>query len=424
MTINYIVSSVITTAGIQAALNAGQNGPYIDITGFRIGSESAADGYVALATATDVGGFVYEGSSAQLAYNVVDQDTVIFTIGLDTTVGNFQIGNIALTIANTNTPFCIAVYPTQTSKYLSDPPTVVGNILYYKILMRLANVASLLNVTIIESDTASLPEVPTELQLPDAFSSPYNCYMVDNHTHLGTPTTALRLNGQWYHSAHYESAGMNDTILPVTSAMFDSTVPLSTFPTSAASAVVGYHTQTNKFYKMDNVDVDGVLFCVGVRCSSFQIVTRGLIQIDTTLLGTLTTGTVYYAGTGATAGQLTSTPNIFPVGIAVSSNYLWVDLEAFQNVYGNICLQAVPLSNPPTTSTWILGCDTSNNLIKFTIAQLLTLISESTGTGSTGATATGATATGATGSTGITGTGSTSSVGGSFGDATGMVSGG
>jgi hypothetical protein len=329
MTINYFSSACITYAGITAAINAGTSGPSFDVSGFRIGSLSSADGFVATQDMTDVGGFVYQGSPSQLSYTIVDLDTIMWTVALDATVGNFQIGNVGICMPG-NVLLCCAVFPTETGKYMGDPPTTVGNVLYYKILMRLANIAGLINVTIIESLTASLPEVPTQFQLPPSFDSPYDCYMVDNHTILGTPTTALRLNGNWYHSGHYSSAGMNDTVLPVPPTMFDVAVPITTLPTAAASAAVGFNPSTSTFVKMDSLT--GTNFCIGLRVSSYQIVTRGIVQVDTTILGNLTPGAIYYVNTGVYAGTLTTIPNNTPIGVAIYTNYIWVDLEAFSHI--------------------------------------------------------------------------------------------
>ena len=378
MTTNYVVSGIITQAGITAAINAGQTGPNFDVSGFRIGSQSANEGATALSTDTDVDGFVYQGNPTQLSYNIVDQDTIMWTIALDTTVGNFEIGNVGIVMPG-NVLLCKAVYPAQTLKYMSNPPTTVGNVLYYKILMRLANIASLINVTIIESLTASLPEVPTEVQLPDAFSSPYNAYMVDNHTKLGTPTVALRLNGNWFHAGHYSSAGMNDTVLPVPPAMFDTAVPTTTLTTSAASAVVAYHPATSTFVKMDSTETG--IYCIGLRVSSYQIVTKGFVAVDPNIFGTLIPGTIYYADGGANAGKLTTTENAYPVALAIYSNYLWVDLEAFLNTnYATYTTPGIvrwatqtevdegfsdisgPMVKPDTLSTWATNGTLFNSL--------------------------------------------------------------
>jgi hypothetical protein len=229
-----------------------------------------------------------------------------------------------------NIPLAIAVYPTQTSKYMSNPPTIIGNVLYFKILMRLSNIAGLINVTIIESLTASLPEVPTEIQLPDAFASPYNAYMVDNHTKLGTPTVALRLNGNWYHAGHYSAAGMNDTVLPVPPTMFDVSVPKTLLATATASALVAWSPGVTSFINMDST-LSGI-YCMGLRVAPHQIVTKGFVPVDPLYFGTLIPGQIYYADSGANAGKLTTTPNSFPVGLGIYNNYIWLDLEAFQHI--------------------------------------------------------------------------------------------
>src|SRR5579862_9476008 len=124
MTTSYAVSATITQAGIQAAISSGLEGPTIQIVGFTIGSLSAAEGSVALPTDTSVDGLVYTGTTSQMGYSIVDQDTCIWQISLDTTVGNFEVGNIGIMLAG-GILFAKAVLPGQSLKYMSDPPTTV-----------------------------------------------------------------------------------------------------------------------------------------------------------------------------------------------------------------------------------------------------------------------------------------------------------
>ncbi len=315
---SYSVSGVITNAGITAAIQAGTAGPQINITGFRIGSASAVDGAVALVTDTDVDSFVYQGTAAQVSYLIIDADSAMFRIELDTTVGNFSVGNIGLTMAN-NVLFAKAVMPAESVKYMSIPPTTVGNIKFYNIVMRLANIASLINLTIIESLTAAIPEVASELALPPALSSPFDAYMVDNHTHVGVPTTALRLNGNWYHSPHRLYPGQGQCVIACSPGLFASNV---TVPSA-----VYLNTGTELFTLADgaNPSTAGMGMCT----STFEVTVSG--QVPGTLLGvtgTLSPGTLYYVNTASLAGKLTTAPIGQPVAVAVSTTDIFLNFDA------------------------------------------------------------------------------------------------
>src|SRR5882762_7002291 len=102
------MTTVITRAGITAAINAGGQGALIDITYFKIGSALLTP---VLDTMTNVTGLVYTGSSSQLAYRVIDENTTDYIITLDESIGNFDIGNIGLFLTD-GTMFALTGYPT------------------------------------------------------------------------------------------------------------------------------------------------------------------------------------------------------------------------------------------------------------------------------------------------------------------------
>ena len=62
MSLSYETSGTILAVGITAAEAAGEQGPQINVAGFRVGSDSAQQGAVALTTDTDVANFVYAGT--------------------------------------------------------------------------------------------------------------------------------------------------------------------------------------------------------------------------------------------------------------------------------------------------------------------------------------------------------------------------
>ena len=311
--ISYQLTGVVTNVGISAAISAGRTGPKIDVGGFRIGSMSAAEGSVALVTDTDVDDFVYAGDLSAITYNQLDQDTVIWRIDLEPGIGDFDVGNLGLVTAS-GALFCKATLPGKSFKYASSPPIVLGNRKFYNIVMRLDNAGNLLNLSIIQSNEASIPETPTELTLPPAVSTPWNIYEVDNHTHLGAPTTALRLNGDWYHAPHHLNPGEALSEFACIPALFSADL------SGKLVALVGGIL----------VPADGInstpKIPVGVAMNTSRVVITGQLPASVFGISTaLTPMTRYYADGGANAGKLTTTPNGYPVAIAVSTTDLFFD---------------------------------------------------------------------------------------------------
>jgi len=320
--ITYSVSGVITLAGMSAAIEAGITGPQINVAGFRIGTQSAAEGSVALETDTDVDGYIYSNDTSMMTYSQVDQDTIIWRIRLDPSIGNFEVGNIGIVLEG-GTLFCKTVLPGQSAKYASNPPTVVGNTTFYNIVMHLANAAGLINLTIIESLSASLPEVATENDLPNASTTPFNTYLVDNHTHIGEPVIAVRNNGAWMFAPHHVWPNQGINVIACQLDMFDST------------ALVGYacylNTNTNTFFPADGGST--LTQGIGVRTSPYEITMSGMVSAAACGLSTpLVPGTVYYVGTGPNVGNLTTVNNGNPAGFATNTTDIFISMAGGLNI--------------------------------------------------------------------------------------------
>ncbi len=313
-TSSFEVTSTVTLAGIAAAIDAGASGPQINIIGFRIGSDSAAEGSVALNTDTDVDNFAFAGDLSFMTYTRIDDDTVCWRIGLDTTIGNFDVGNIGLMIEG-DVLFAKAVLPGKSNKYKSDPPKIVGNRKFYNIILTLTNVANLLDLSIIESTTCSLPEVATEVDLPVPNTTPFNAWLVRNHTHIGQPVIAVRRNDDWDFAPYnlYPNQGIG--ILASVTALYDGSC--------TTPSVVGFNTTSKTFFPADS----DVVPAVGIRTDTYQLTTTGMIPgaLFSYLPATLTLGTFYYAGTGANVGKLVTTAVGPIVAIAISTKDLWVN---------------------------------------------------------------------------------------------------
>lgn len=327
---------VVTLAGISAAIDAGNSGPQIKITGFRIGSMSAAEGAQALETDTDVDGFVYEGTAEQMRYSRVDEDTVVWRISLNQDIGNFVVGNIGL-MQESGVMFAKAVMVGPSTKTKSNPPAVVGNRKFYNIVLVLTNISNALDLSIVESLEASLPEVPTELDLPDPITTPYNTYLVLNHTHIGEPTVAVRRNDKWHHRSQYVYPNQGVGVMAC--------VPEMYHEDAIVGKVVHYDAITKEFVLADGNDPD--LQPDGVRTSDYEMTVSGMIGGDAVgLTLPLTPGTVYYAGTGVNEGTLVTTEQGVAVAIAISTKDIWLNLGGRLNIDGG-------LTNDPTITITI-----------------------------------------------------------------------
>lgn len=322
---SYETSGVVLETGITAAIQAGTTGPQMNVAGFRIGSLSATDGIVAETTDTDVDGFVFAGDTSMLTYNQVDQDTIVWIITLPVTVGDFPVGNICVTLAG-GANLVKAVLPGASPKYKSNPPTVVGNTKVYNIVMHLSNAAGIINLSVLNANVASLPEVPTEADLPDPLTTPYNTYLVRNHTHAGIPVVAIRLNDTWNFAPHFLYPGVGSAVVAVASGMFDAAGIDGSLP-AVTTGVVGWNPTSMKFVAGD--PANDASQPAGMRISAWQVMTVGQILGSVVgLSGTLTPGTSYYCDVGSNAGHLTSTANgSAPVAIAVSVTDVWVDMS-------------------------------------------------------------------------------------------------
>jgi hypothetical protein len=189
-----VITTIVTNAGIAAAIAAGNEGPQININGFQIGQDIITPD----PTLTAVSTAVYIGSSSQIQYEILNNNTVVYVITLDETVGDFTIGNIGL-FTNTGTMFAISALPIAEPK-LSTSSLGLGTRRIFNIIITLSQLATISEFVIEESQTGNLPEVANETLLPNANTSVYDTYLCDvlNFTGRGFPGLASRFNGQWW----------------------------------------------------------------------------------------------------------------------------------------------------------------------------------------------------------------------------------
>lgn len=328
--------SVLTDAGISAIINAGTSGPAIDITGFRIGSRSVAEGAVPSKSDSDVDDFVYQGSATQIAYQILpDGRGCMFQIVLDEDIGDFTVGQIGLMVGSVMLSKTV-LYRGE-NKWRSNLPGVMGNALVFNIILEISNVQSCINLTLMRSLYASLPEVNTESGLPPANTATYNTYLVRNHTKLGVSVIATVRNGIWLYAVNRYFAGHGQNIVPVGTAAFAAGIKIN--------STVYYDVDEKKYYPADYNNVSK--HPVGVRISDFEIMTVGLIQRyvnDDIWPPTITPGQIYYTGSISTAGRPQENRSYAAYGMAVSSDTMFVNFKFTQ--HSQSLLDAVIGSNP------------------------------------------------------------------------------
>lgn len=311
------MKTVITDAGISAAIQAGMRGPLVRVTSVKIGSSIILPD----SAMTDVTDQVWVGDSSHIQYQIVDDRTFMFKITLDESIGDFDIGNIGLFLDD-GTMFAIATLIGVEKKIANNDP-VVGNRKIFEIPIVLAGISGVLDVTLLVPDECSLPFVQTEASLPNYQLAPYSVYLINYHTGLKCPALALRTDTGWKYCAAYldEDTGIFDE------GIFDQDV--------MKGDLVYFDPTTGLFKKADGTDNSkGYL---GVRGGSNNIISDG-VYINSSW--NLTPGARYYAGNN---GNLTTTPNDWYVGQAITSTTMLL-ANSYETVLNKV--DSVNSTNP------------------------------------------------------------------------------
>ena len=260
--------STLLQTGITASIAGGVTGPKIDITGFQIGSLSAADGAVADKTATGVDNWVYTDPTINNIYyaELPDSDACLFRVILDESVGNFTVGQICLMIGATTAYSKSVLYQPQ-KKWKSNLPGLFGNNVSFDIVLAISDAQSCINLTMLTPLYASLPEVTDETLLPAATSSIYNSYLCRNHTRLGVPVIAVRRNGVWSFTIARAVAGQGDGVLAINPALVD--------PSVSINMAVYFDFAAQLFLPADANNEDK--FPIGILTSTYEVTQTGYV---------------------------------------------------------------------------------------------------------------------------------------------------
>jgi Phage tail-collar fibre protein len=316
------MTTKITAAGITSSINAaGNQGPKINITYFKIGPTIIPP--VEGDPSTDITDSIYQGDASQLQYAVVNDNTVQYIITLDESVGDFDIGRIGLFMDNgdgTSTLFSITSIdcPNPDHKF-ATANGILGNRLTYYIYLAISNMATIANFTIQLLQLLSIPEVTSELSLPDPTNVSFNTYQVMDHSVTDVPAVAYRQSSSWFMSSERLIPGQGEGIVPLSSSLFD---PLATI-----GSVVGLDS-TNQRVIIGEPATN--TYILGIRSGNEEISNYG-IYVDP--VNTYNPMDRLFVDTGVNAGRLTTIENNWPVGCALgpvsttnATGYLcWID---------------------------------------------------------------------------------------------------
>lgn len=290
------MKTVITDAGINAAINAGLNGPKISVTKVKIGSTILNP----TSDMTDVANEVWSGNVSYIQYQIMDERTFLFKITLDESIGDFDIGNIGLFLED-GTMFCISTLLGIEKKIKNNTP-VVGNRKTFEIPIVLSGLSGLINLNLLVPDECSLPFVQTEESLPDPTLAPFSVYEVIYQTELKSPALALRTPTGWYYAV-------------VTSADTGGSFDLNSFAQGIEVGDLVYFDAVSGLFKLAD-GTDETKGYIGIRGANNTVIYDG---IYTNSDYQLTIGANYFAGQ---QGTLTTVENSFYVGKAVGTHTL------------------------------------------------------------------------------------------------------
>jgi hypothetical protein len=313
------LTTEITQAGITYAVNARNNqGPKINIIYAKIGPTQVPPGPPSPNDpSTDITDSVYTASPGQLQYAVVDANTVEYILTLDESVGNFTVGRIGL-FTDDNTLFSITMIDAKDANlnYVPDfkfktAGTVVGNRLVYSIYLAISSLATISNFTIQLLQLLTIPEVASELLLPDPTLVAFNTYQLDKHSFMRTPAIGLRqtatqgrTNPSWLMAAERLIPGQGEGVVPIDPSFFA--------PNATVGSVVYIDSSSGKVWLADPQITN---FMIGIRSSNEEVTNYG-VYVDN-INNYSSAFTLLYAGSGVSAGQIVTAPNNWCIGYTI-----------------------------------------------------------------------------------------------------------
>jgi hypothetical protein len=192
--------NTVTDAGNAALVtalstsNAPGLGFQLQVVNFKLG---ALNNTFNPAATTLPGGVVYTGLPGQMkAMRTNDDNTILYYIELDGSVGDFTYGSVGLYLAD-GTLLTYESLPEVRSKISNNNlPEAVGNIHCYHIPVTITRSNLIFDLTLPEMTYMSLPRVAQTADLPDPGSAPYSAYIVTSGV-ANTPALAFSQGTHW-----------------------------------------------------------------------------------------------------------------------------------------------------------------------------------------------------------------------------------
>jgi hypothetical protein len=183
--------AAITDVG-NAAAEAAEEGAYqIEITSATFSSNLLTPTIPFLETVTSMTNVTYTAPTDEISYHIINDNEIMLRVNLTVADGPFNFGSYSLNLSD-GTPFAVGTWTVLQTKDNSAAR-------YVELTIAFTNFTGVLNVTILNTIDAALPEVPTEAGLPAAESAPYPVYYVDQWTaYQNVPALASRFSGSWY----------------------------------------------------------------------------------------------------------------------------------------------------------------------------------------------------------------------------------
>lgn len=209
----------ITSVGLQVAANAQAGGPKITITQYKIGD---GYGYTPSASATGLQGTtLYTNSPSN--YIVQSDNSIIYTLLMDTTVGDFNFGEIGLYL-DTGELFALAT----TSSPVAKTSGVTGNVVSIDAVLQLTNIAPVVNFYYPSSETARLAELVNINHLSNPTTAGSNAYITgsvdDGNNYIyAFSKTGLNEGAKWTFPTHALTVVANGAIATATQNSLTST---------------------------------------------------------------------------------------------------------------------------------------------------------------------------------------------------------
>jgi len=166
--------SQITDAGIAAALAAQAGAVLIDMGTASFSSDLIAQVPSTLRAITVMNNITYTAPANAVTYHVINDNTIMFRVNLPPGVGPFNFGSYSLNLAD-GTVFAVGSWSSLQTKESDSARYIEQTIIF-------TGATNTINLTIMNTIDAALPEVPTQADLPTPASAPYPAYLVNEFT--------------------------------------------------------------------------------------------------------------------------------------------------------------------------------------------------------------------------------------------------